>query len=275
MNERKWKEELLAQRIRDINGVPYATPQGYTVYGPLSDITAQMINDAISYLEMGRLTANAISFPGLNATIKAIASDYQGAAGANPTISCFDELWAYTSERSRRLWDEMVVPPTRKIACRLTVTYAGFQGESALLEELHKRGKDLPTVGSDLHAGGGLLMFWSNKPIAPWQDTSWLNSMKRSLRPNQFARMIENRWVSTDSAFIEMEAFDACVDATLTRRIAISRAVAVEGSRECRSCEEKSRRLRQDRCGGRSWDGMSRGGARRHQSRPATIYDRL
>ena len=82
-----------------------------------------------------------------NATIAAIASDYTGAAGANPTISCFDELWGYTSERSRRLWDEMVPPPTRKIACRLTVTYAGFEGKSELLQELYERGKAQPEVG--------------------------------------------------------------------------------------------------------------------------------
>lgn len=29
----------------------------------------------------------------------AIASDYASAPGANPTITVFDELWAYTSER--------------------------------------------------------------------------------------------------------------------------------------------------------------------------------
>jgi hypothetical protein len=33
----------------------------------------------------------------------------------------------------------MVPPPTRKIACRLTVTYAGFEGESDLLQELYER----------------------------------------------------------------------------------------------------------------------------------------
>ena len=36
-------------------------------------------------------------FPALGATITALASDYAGAAGGNPTITCFDELWAYTS----------------------------------------------------------------------------------------------------------------------------------------------------------------------------------
>jgi phage terminase large subunit-like protein len=77
-----------------------------------------------------RITADKITFPEFGATITAIASDYAGAAGGNPTISCFDELWAYTSERSRRLWDELIPPPTRRIACRLTVTYAGFEGEA-------------------------------------------------------------------------------------------------------------------------------------------------
>jgi hypothetical protein len=33
------------------------------------------------------------------------------------------------------------------------VTYAGFSGESELLEELHKRGLAQPSVGPDLHAG--------------------------------------------------------------------------------------------------------------------------
>ena len=48
--------------------------------------------------------------------------------------------WAYTSERSQRLWDEMVPVPTRAVSVRLTVTYAGFEGESGLLEGLYKRG---------------------------------------------------------------------------------------------------------------------------------------
>jgi phage terminase large subunit-like protein len=102
-----------------------------------------------------KVTQSRVEFPATGATITAIASDYAGAAGANPTISCFDELWGYTSERSRRLWDEMIPSPARKISCRFTSTYAGFEGESALLEELHNRGRALPRIGRDLHAGDG------------------------------------------------------------------------------------------------------------------------
>ncbi len=72
-------------------------------------------------------------------TIIALASDFTTAAGANPSITCFDELWGYVSERDTRLFDEMVPSPARRISCRLTVSYAGYEGESSPLESLYKR----------------------------------------------------------------------------------------------------------------------------------------
>lgn len=156
-------------------------------------------------------TGSKIEFPELGASITAIASEYAGAAGANPNIAVFDELWAFTSERSRRLWDELVPPPTRKIACRLTVTYAGFEAESELLEELYKRGLKQPSIGDSLYAGDGLLMAWHHKPIAPWQTQQWLDQMRQQLRPNAYLRMIENRFVSSESVFVDMDWFDRCV----------------------------------------------------------------
>ena len=173
-----------------------------------------------------KITANKITFPSSGSSITALASNYESAAGAHPCIACFDELWGYTSERSRRLWDEMVSVPTRKISCRLTVTHAGFSAESQLLEELYNRGLAQPKVGTDLYAGDGLLMFWSHVPIAPWQDSRWLADMRRSLRPNQFSRMIENRFVSTDFSFIDLSTFDACVDPD-QRPLLVDRALPV------------------------------------------------
>ena len=70
-----------------------------------------------------KLAADRITFQALDASITAIASDAASAAGGNPTISCFDELWGYTSERSRRLWDEIITSPASKISCRLTTSY--------------------------------------------------------------------------------------------------------------------------------------------------------
>jgi hypothetical protein len=92
------------------------------------------------------------------------------------------------------------------------VTYAGFVGESVLLEAIYKRGIAAPEIAPDLHAtDDGLLMFWSTKPVAPWQDERWLRQMRATMRPNAFARLIENKWVSSESAFVDMAWFDACV----------------------------------------------------------------
>jgi len=174
---------------------------------------ARRICEASPYLRREcNITQARIEFPQTGAVIQAIGSDYASAAGANPVVSSFDELWAYTSERSRRLWDEMVPSPVRRVSCRLVTTYAGFSNESVLLEELHKRSSAQPLVGPDLRAGDGLLCFWSHVPIAPWQTSAWLEDMKRSLRPAQYLRMIENRFVTTESSFIDMAWWDACVD---------------------------------------------------------------
>jgi phage terminase large subunit-like protein len=160
-----------------------------------------------------KITADKITIAG--AVITAIPSNYASAAGSNPVISAFDELWAYSHERLRRLFDELVPPPTRQIACRLTVTYAGFEGESILLQELYKRGLSQPQVAPNLYAGDGILMFWSHDPVAPWQTASWVAEMRRSLRLNQFLRMIENRFVTTETAFVDLAAWDKCVDPKL------------------------------------------------------------
>jgi hypothetical protein len=180
--------------------------------GRVHEMTKRIIEASPVLKREAKITESRITFPAFNCTIAAIASDAASAAGGNQCISVFDELHAYTSERSRRLWDELVPPPTRKIACRLTVTYAGFEGESLLLLELYKRGKALPQVGKDLYAGDdGLLMFWSHLPVAPWQDEAWVTSMKNTLRPSAYARMVENQFASAESAFVDLSAWDQCV----------------------------------------------------------------
>jgi hypothetical protein len=109
----------------------------------------------------------------------------------------------------------MTPPPTRKIACRVTVTYAGYAGESVLLEELYRRGLQQPLIGDDLYAGDGLLMFWSHKPVAPWQDDAWLTSMRRE-RASAYQRQVLNQFASSSSQFIDMSWWRGCVDPNAT-----------------------------------------------------------
>ena len=115
------------------------------------------------------------------------------------------------SERAHRLWDEMILPPTRQIACRLTVTYAGFSGESELLEGLYNRGVAGEQLAPDLYAAGPLLMYWTNDFTAPWQTEAWREQMREQHRPNAYLRQIENRWVTSESPFIDIEWWDDCI----------------------------------------------------------------
>src|SRR6266851_5500606 len=199
-------------------GGPYA--EGYCVANDLEQAQGRVFQAIVRIIEaspllrhIAKITANKIEFRSTGASITAIASDYAGSAGANPTITVFDELWGYTSERSQRLFDELVPVPTRKISVRLTVTYAGFEGESDLLERLYKQGLQGEEIGPSLYRQKGLLMAWHHEPVAPWQTAEWIEQMRAQLRPNQFLRMIENRWVTSESNFVEMAWWDGCTEA--------------------------------------------------------------
>ena len=173
------------------------------------------------------ITQSRITFPATGATITAIASDYAGAAGGHPTISWFDELWAYNTESSRRLFDEMCSVPTRKFSVRLTTSYAGWEQESETLEQQCKHGLAQPIIGPDLRAGDGHLFFWTSRAIAPWQDERWHTQMRSQLRPNQYLRMIENKFVPSDGdSFCDMDHFDQCVDPNV-RPIIADKGLAV------------------------------------------------
>jgi phage terminase large subunit-like protein len=174
------------------------------------EICCRIINASPLLRDEATIIQHKITFGAFKATIQAITSNAGSAAGGNAVVAGFDELWAYTSERSRRLWDELTPPPTRKIACRITATYAGFTGESVLLEELYRRGLQQPCLGDDLYGGEGLLMFWSHKPIAPWQDEPWLRDMRRQ-RASVYQRHVLNEFASSSSQFVDLNKWDACV----------------------------------------------------------------
>ena len=59
-------------------------------------------------------------------------------------------------------------------------------------------------------------MFWSHSPVAPWQDERWLAEMRRTLRPNAYQRLVLNEFASAESQFVDMSAWDQCVQPSLT-----------------------------------------------------------
>jgi len=73
-------------------------------------------------------------------TVTPISSDFKGAAGSRHSLCIFDEIWAFGAEKARRLYEELTPPPSEASAWLLIVTYAGFLGESDLLESIYQRG---------------------------------------------------------------------------------------------------------------------------------------
>ena len=162
-----------------------------------------------------KITAGRIEFRSTGSFIQAVASDYASFAGSNPSLCIFDELWGYVSERSRRLWDEAVPSPVRAVSARLTVSYSGFSDESDLLEGLYMRGIAGGEVAPDLYQSDGMLCYWTHECRAPWQSERWKNEMRKALRPNQFARMIGNKWVRGEGDFLQEAWIEACTNPEL------------------------------------------------------------
>jgi len=172
--------------------------------------------------EVLSITANQITLKN-GSTALAIPNDFAGEAGSNHGLTSWDELWGFVSERDRRLYDELTPVPTRKNSVRFISTYGGFQGESALLEDLYheifnpddtvKPGIERP-LGNDFpaYAKDDLFVYWDHEPRMPWQTPAYYESQRKQLRLNTYLRLHENRWVSSESGLFDMEKWDACVD---------------------------------------------------------------
>jgi phage terminase large subunit-like protein len=183
------------------------------VFRAVADIlrASPLLADAVD------ITATRITFRSTSTTIQAVANDYAGFSGANPSLNVYDELAYYNSESSRRLWDEGVPSPARRISFRLSVSTAGFDGEPSPLRDLYDRAMEKgEEIAADLRVHENMLCYWTHEMRAPWQSPQWVSEMRRTLRPSQFARLILNQWTASESTFVELEQWDAITDPEMT-----------------------------------------------------------
>jgi phage terminase large subunit-like protein len=153
--------------------------------------------------------------------IEALANDYAGAAGSNPELSLFDELWGACSESSRRLFEEMTPSSARYNSIRVIVTYAGILGESELLEDIYKycipddsgRYRDPRFPNLPVYVRGDTLMYWDHEQRMPWQTQEYLESQRNQpgFRWPAYQRIHENRWVESEEG-LDMGDWDGCID---------------------------------------------------------------
>lgn len=166
-----------------------------------------------------------IVFRETGSKILAIPADFAGAAGAIFGISSWTELWAFRHEGHVRLFEELTPIPGRR-SIRIVDSYAGFAGDSPILEPMWARALGGKRIERKLpiYAAGRLWAFIDQGADAQrraWRGSShefvgYYAEQAATLRPGTFARLHLNQWQSGEEAFVTAEQWDACVDPIAT-----------------------------------------------------------
>lgn len=153
--------------------------------------------------------------------VEMVPIDPSGEAGGNDDLIVYSELHGWKSKAHQDMWAEMTLSPNKfSQSQRLIDTYAGFEGESPILENLYrlgvKEGRELWEPGSEIFANDAsrLLCVWITRHLLPWQTSedgrAYYAEEAGSLHPNQYRRMHQNQWVSSLDAFVQPEAWHRC-----------------------------------------------------------------
>lgn len=159
--------------------------------------------------------------------IEAVPIDPGGEAGGNDDMIIFSELWAAKHKAIMQMWTEMTLSPLKfGYSQRWIETYAGYSGESPILEPLYHRGVeegerlDLSFTSEDgrfhdlsdleVYANGGLLCLWNTRPRLPWQTAAYYKAEAADLTPDEFQRIHRNQWISSTSKFVPDGWWEAC-----------------------------------------------------------------
>lgn len=160
-----------------------------------------------------------ISFPETHSFFESVPIDPTGEAGSNADMVIFSELHGAHQEAHMRMWTEMTTPPNKfGKSFRWVETYAGYSGESLLLEQLYDIGVrhgerlDLGFPGLEVFAQpqARMLCLWNTRPRLPWQTPAYYAEQEATLTPNEFRRVHRNEWVSSTAQFVPDEWWNAC-----------------------------------------------------------------
>jgi phage terminase large subunit-like protein len=151
-----------------------------------------------------------------NSQIEAIPVDPHGEAGMNPSAVIWTEAWAVRHDAALKLWTETTLSPTRQgESFRLVESYAGYSGESPLLERLYESGvKEGERIHPDIeiyaNRAASMFTYWNTQYRLPWQTDSYYAEQAAILTPNEFDRVHRNQWVTSENVFVPGEWWDAC-----------------------------------------------------------------
>lgn len=154
-----------------------------------------------------------ISLPN-HSTIEAIPIDPKGEAGGNDDLVVYSEIWGWKHAVAQQMWTETTLSPLKfGKSLRWCETYAGYAGESPILEELYDRGVvhgECIDPENEFYRKDRLLVIWNTKPSTPWQTHEYYSQEAADLLDTEFERVHHNQWGSSTSQFVPSEWFDAC-----------------------------------------------------------------
>lgn len=162
-----------------------------------------------------RVTGYKMYLPN-DSVIEAIPVDPTGEAGGNDDLVLYTELWGWKSQKHQQMWTESTLSPTKYgKSIRWCESYAGYAGESPILEQLYESGVKHGRVidaENEMYADDAARLFalWNTKPNLPWQTPAYYAQEAASLTPTEYARVHQNQWGTSTTPFVPIEWWDAC-----------------------------------------------------------------
>lgn len=173
--------------------------------------------------ERVKLTGKVLTFEPTGSQLIALAQDAAGNAGANHLTASHTEAWGVLTEAAIRAYEELTPPPGKVWglpALRIVDSYAGYEGESKTWHDLVDRGRSGKRLAGDwpVYQDGGLLLFHIEGEAAQArcyrgsqaEADTYYSEQRKTLRPNTFLRLHENRRVSGECAFLPEGVWDDC-----------------------------------------------------------------
>lgn len=144
-------------------------------------------------------TGSRIEFPN-RSFIEAVALDPKGEAGGNDDLIIYSEIWGWKTKAALQMWTETTLSPFKYgESMRWCETYAGYENDSPVLEDLYDTGVTHGTplnMEYEMYQNTAARQFtlWNTKPMLPWQTEAYYNQEKASLDQSEFDRVHRNQW---------------------------------------------------------------------------------